>query len=69
MTAANLKRKALEDISNQAYRQIIHSLQDELAQMSDAEAEAQSRTDSADETRTLAEATLLPINRMLRNIF
>lgn len=45
------KRKALEDISNQAYRHIIRSLQDELAQLAD------------DETRTLAEATLLPINR------
>lgn len=63
MAAANLKRKALEDISNQAYRHIIHSLQDELAQMSDAEAEAQSVAGSADETRTLAEATLLPMNR------
>ena len=66
MAAAHLKRKALEDISNQAYRQIIHSLQDELAQMSDdaeAEAQSQSRADSADETRTLAEATLLPMNR------
>lgn len=59
MAAANMKRKALEDISNQAYRHIIHSLQDELAQMSEAEA------DSADETRTLAEATLLPMNRKL----
>ena len=62
--AANLKRKALEDISNQAYRNIINSLQDELAQMSDAEAEA-ARSASADETRTLAEATLLPMNRNL----
>jgi hypothetical protein len=62
--AANLKRKALEDISNQAYRNIIHSLQNELAQMSDAEAEAEAaRSASADETRTLAEATLLPMNR------
>jgi hypothetical protein len=62
--AANLKRRALEDISNQAYRNIINSLQDELAQMSDAEAEA-ARSASADETRTLAEATLLPMNRNL----
>ncbi len=65
MAAVNLKRKALEDISNQAYRHIIHSLQDELAQMSDAEQEeaTQSVNGSADETRTLAEATLLPMNR------
>lgn len=49
----NSKRKALEDISNQAYRHIITSLQDELAQLAD------------DETRTLAEATLLPMNRNL----
>lgn len=44
------KRKALEDISNQAYRHIIRSLQEELAQLAD------------DETRTLAEATLLPVS-------
>ena len=62
-TAANVKRKALEDISNQGYRHIIHSLQDELAQMSEDEAEAEAQAASLDETRTLAEATLLPMNR------
>ena len=66
MAAVNLKRKALEDISNQAYRHIIHSLQDELAQMSsDAEGEAA----GDNETRTLAEATLLPMNRQLIHCF
>ena len=52
------KRKALEDISNQAYRQIIRSMQDELALMSDAE----EPDNQPDDTKTLAEAVLLPIN-------
>lgn len=60
-TTASSKRKALEDISNQAYRQIIHSLQDELAELARAEEEAEAA--DADGTRTLAEATLLPMNR------
>ena len=63
MVAFNLKRKALKDISNQAYRHIIHSLQ-ELAQMSSDEGEPAAQSVAGDnETRTLAEATLLPMNR------
>lgn len=72
--ASTSKRKALEDISNQAYRQIIHSLQDELAELARAEEEQQQQQQQqeaaisaaaadADGTRTLAEATLLPMNR------
>ena len=54
MVAFNLKRKALKDISNQAYRHIIHSLQDELAQMSsDAEGEAAAQSVAAQTKRAL----------------
>lgn len=59
----NGKRKALEDISNQAYRQIIRSMQDELARMSDAD------EPDAGETKTLAEAVLLPISREFFSFF
>lgn len=67
-TVASSKRKALEDISNQAYRQIIHSLQDELAELARAEEQQQQQQEAAaadadDGTRTLAEANLLPMNR------
>jgi len=71
---ASSKRKALEDISNQAYRQIIHSLQDELAELARAEEQQQedaaaAATADADGTRTLAEANLLPMNRKYSSSF
>ena len=74
---ASSKRKALEDISNQAYRQIIHSLQDELAELARAEEQQQQQQEAAaaaaaadtDGTRTLAEANLLPMNRKYSSSF
>ena len=63
ITIIEIDGKALKDISNQAYRHIIHSLQ-ELAQMSSDEGEPAAQSVAGDnETRTLAEATLLPMNR------
>ena len=60
-TAAN-KRKVLEDISNQAYRHIIHSLQEELAQLTADEEGTRLMEQSAD-------TSLLPLARKFPSLY
>jgi hypothetical protein len=60
-TAAN-KRKVLEDISNQAYRHIIHSLQEELAQLTADEEGTRLMEQSAD-------TSVLPLARKFPSLY